>query len=47
MVHPDSSGTRLDLFAALGLQSGDAHVIRNAGGVVTDDGIRSLAACGK
>ncbi|WP_371482161.1 beta-class carbonic anhydrase [Kitasatospora sp. NBC_00315] len=33
---------RLDLFAALGLQLGDAHVIRNAGGVVTDDTIRSL-----
>jgi carbonic anhydrase len=28
---------------ALGLQEGDAHVIRNAGGVVTDDEIRSLA----
>src|SRR3954449_9829000 len=27
----------------LGLDEGDAHVIRNAGGVVTDDGIRSLA----
>jgi carbonic anhydrase len=27
----------------LGLEEGDAHVIRNAGGVVTDDGIRSLA----
>ena len=27
----------------LGLQEGDAHVIRNAGGVVTDDAIRSLA----
>ena len=34
---------RLDVFAALGLRSGDAHVIRNAGGVVTDDAIRSLA----
>ncbi|WP_190213409.1 beta-class carbonic anhydrase [Kitasatospora indigofera] len=33
---------RLDLFAALGLELGDAHVIRNAGGVVTDDTIRSL-----
>ncbi|MDH6115913.1 carbonic anhydrase [Kitasatospora sp. GAS204B] len=33
---------RLDLFAALGLDLGDAHVIRNAGGVVTDDTIRSL-----
>ena len=27
----------------LGLEEGDAHVIRNAGGVVTDDAIRSLA----
>jgi carbonic anhydrase len=34
---------RLDLSAILGLQEGDAHVIRNAGGVVTDDAIRSLA----
>ncbi len=34
---------RLDLFAALGLQPGDAHLLRNAGGVVTDDVIRSLA----
>jgi len=34
---------RLNLFGALGLQEGDAHVIRNAGGVVTDDEIRSLA----
>ena len=33
---------RLDLFAILGLRQGDAHVIRNAGGVVTDDVIRSL-----
>jgi carbonic anhydrase len=33
---------RLDVFATLGLQLGDAHVIRNAGGVVTDDTIRSL-----
>lgn len=33
---------RLDLFAALGLDLGDAHIIRNAGGVVTDDTIRSL-----
>jgi carbonic anhydrase len=33
---------RLDLFAALGLELGDAHIIRNAGGVVTDDTIRSL-----
>lgn len=34
---------RLDVFAALGLEIGDAHVLRNAGGVVTDDVIRSLA----
>jgi len=34
---------RLDPYAVLGLQEGDAHVIRNAGGVVTDDAIRSLA----
>ncbi len=27
----------------LGVQEGDAHVIRNAGGVITDDEIRSLA----
>jgi carbonic anhydrase len=35
--------SRLDVFGALGLEVGDAHVIRNAGGVVTDDEIRSLA----
>lgn len=34
---------RLDLFAALGLQAGEAHVLRNAGGVISDDVIRSLA----
>jgi carbonic anhydrase len=34
---------RLDLHQILGLEVGDAHVIRNAGGVVTDDEIRSLA----
>lgn len=33
---------RLDPARALGLNEGDAHVIRNAGGVVTDDAIRSL-----
>ena len=33
---------RLDVFRLLGLREGDAHVIRNAGGVVTDDVIRSL-----
>src|SRR6195256_2873427 len=34
---------RLNPYGALGLEEGDAHVIRNAGGVVTDDAIRSLA----
>jgi len=34
---------RLNPYALLGLQEGDAHVIRNAGGVITDDGIRSLS----
>lgn len=34
---------RIDVFAALGLHLGEAHVIRNAGGRVTDDVIRSLA----
>src|SRR5207249_11712302 len=34
---------RLDVHKILGLQEGDAHVIRNAGGVATDDAIRSLA----
>ena len=34
---------RLNPYGALGLTEGDAHVIRNAGGVVTDDEIRSLA----
>ncbi|UQX00760.1 carbonic anhydrase [Streptomyces sp. RerS4] len=33
---------RLDLHKALGLELGDCHTIRNAGGVVTDDTIRSL-----
>jgi len=33
---------RLDVYRILGLQDGQAHVIRNAGGVVTDDEIRSL-----
>ncbi len=33
---------RLDLFGILGLEPGDAHLIRNAGGVATDDVIRSL-----
>jgi len=34
---------RLDPYALLGMAEGDAHVIRNAGGVVTSDGLRSLA----
>jgi len=34
--------SRMDIFQMLGLAHGDAHVIRNAGGVVTDDVIRSL-----
>ena len=34
---------RLNVYGALGLNEGEAHVIRNAGGVVTDDEIRSLA----
>lgn len=34
--------SRIDVFAVLGLGNGDAHIIRNAGGVVTDDVIRSL-----
>ncbi len=33
---------RLNVYGLLGLAEGDAHVIRNAGGVVTDDAIRSL-----
>src|SRR5690349_5866097 len=34
---------RLDVYRILGLRDGEAHVIRNAGGVITDDEIRSLA----
>ncbi len=34
---------RLNVYAILGLNEGEAHVIRNAGGVVTDDAIRSLS----
>ena len=33
---------RLNVYAMLGLEEGEAHVIRNAGGVITDDEIRSL-----
>jgi carbonic anhydrase len=36
--------TRIDLFPMLGLEHGDAHIIRNAGGLVTDDALRSLSA---
>ncbi|HEX4437322.1 MAG TPA: carbonic anhydrase [Solirubrobacteraceae bacterium] len=35
--------SRLDVFAALGLEDGQAHILRNAGGVITDDMIRSLS----
>jgi carbonic anhydrase len=35
--------TRLDLFPMLGIAKGDAHIIRNAGGLATDDAIRSLS----
>jgi carbonic anhydrase len=35
--------SRLNVFAALGLRDGEAHILRNAGGVITDDVIRSLA----
>jgi len=34
--------SRLDLFGALGLELGEAHLIRNAGGIATDDAVRSL-----
>jgi carbonic anhydrase len=34
---------RLNVIAALGLNDGEAHILRNAGGVITDDAIRSLA----
>ncbi|NHP13368.1 carbonic anhydrase [Rhodococcus sp. IC4_135] len=34
---------RLDVYRVLGIEEGESHVIRNAGGVVTDDEIRSLA----
>jgi len=35
--------SRIDLFSLLGLKIGDAHMIRNAGGLITDDSVRSLA----
>jgi carbonic anhydrase len=34
--------SRMDIFKILGLENGEAHIIRNAGGVITDDVIRSL-----
>src|SRR5436190_24044924 len=37
------SDSRLDLFGALGLEIGDAHLIRNAGGLPTEEVLRSLA----
>ena len=36
--------TRIDLFPMLGLERGDAHILRNAGGLATEDAIRSLSA---
>jgi carbonic anhydrase len=36
--------TRIDLFPMLGLERGDAHIIRNAGGLVTEDVMRSLSS---
>ncbi|MGH2863681.1 MAG: beta-class carbonic anhydrase [Solirubrobacteraceae bacterium] len=36
--------TRIDLYSMLGIGRGDAHIIRNAGGLVTDDAIRSISA---
>ncbi len=35
--------SRIDLFAVLGLRNGEAHIVRNAGGIVTEDAVRSLA----
>src|SRR6478609_172841 len=35
--------TRIDVLSMLGLDRGDAHIIRNAGGLVTDDALRSLS----
>jgi carbonic anhydrase len=35
---------RIDVNALLGLERGDAHVVRNAGGLVTEDAMRSLSA---
>jgi carbonic anhydrase len=35
---------RIDLYRLLGLERGDAHIVRNAGGMLTDDALRSLSA---
>jgi len=35
--------SRIDVFEAVGLRNGEAHIIRNAGGIVTDDVQRSIA----
>ena len=35
---------RIELFSLLGLERGDAHIVRNAGGMLTDDALRSLSA---
>jgi carbonic anhydrase len=35
---------RIDVFSLLDLERGDAHIVRNAGGLVTDDALRSLSA---
>jgi carbonic anhydrase len=35
--------SRIDVFAVIGLKNGDAHIVRNAGGIVTDDVQRSIA----
>jgi carbonic anhydrase len=43
LAAPDlSPRPRIDLFPMLGIARGDAHIIRNAGGLVTDDALRSL-----
>ena len=36
--------TRINLYLLLGIERGDAHIVRNAGGIVTDDALRSLSA---
>ncbi len=35
--------SRIDLYQVLGLRNGEAHIVRNAGGLVTEDAVRSLA----